>query len=199
MEDWKLRVPTIHVSLSGGRFSSRLWMDASRSGTVIDRAGGSIRTKARIRRSRPTSIAPSPCGRKSQCGPRVATSTQLTGRARVVAEHAKRRPSSSAWCVHTPRGAVSVLSLSVARDSVARKPATLLDATPSKPHSRASRVGQSGWGDLFADKYEEVLDESTGEMIMVEKGAKKYKLDAQGNIINPPPSAEPAAAPAPSR
>ena len=33
---------------------------------------------------------------------------------------------------------------------------------------------------------------------MVEKGAKKYKLDAQGNIINPPPSAEPAAAPAPS-
>jgi hypothetical protein len=25
----------------------------------------------------------------------------------------------------------------------------------------------SGWGDLFKDKYEEVLDESTGEMIMV--------------------------------
>ena len=46
---------------------------------------------------------------------------------------------------------------------------------------RCSR--QSGWGDLFKDKYEEVLDESTGEIIMVEKNAKKYKLDAAGNIV----------------
>jgi hypothetical protein len=53
----------------------------------------------------------------------------------------------------------------------------------------------SGWGDLFANKYEEVLDESTGEMIMVDKNAPKYKLDAQGNVINMPP---PAAAPAPA-
>ena len=55
----------------------------------------------------------------------------------------------------------------------------------------------SGWGDLFADKYEEVLDESTGQMIMVDKSAPKYKLDAQGNVINPPPSGAPAPAPAP--
>ena len=51
----------------------------------------------------------------------------------------------------------------------------------------------SGWGDLFKDKYEEVLDESTGQMIMVDKSAPKYKLDASGNVINPPPSAAPAA------
>ena len=52
----------------------------------------------------------------------------------------------------------------------------------------------SGWGDLMGD-YEEVVDESTGEKIMMKKGAKQYKLDAQGNIINPPPAAE---APAPA-
>lgn len=56
----------------------------------------------------------------------------------------------------------------------------------------------SGWGDLFADKYEEVLDESTGQMIMVDKNAPKYKLDAQGNVMNPPPSGGPAPAPAPA-
>lgn len=44
---------------------------------------------------------------------------------------------------------------------------------------------------MFKDKYDMVKDESTGEMIMVEKGAKQYKLDAQGNIINPPPSSAP--------
>ena len=48
----------------------------------------------------------------------------------------------------------------------------------------------SGWGDLFADKYEEVLDESTGQMIMVDKNAPKYKLDEKGNVINPPPKEE---------
>ena len=57
---------------------------------------------------------------------------------------------------------------------------------------------QSGWGDLFKDKYEEVLDESTGQMIMVDKSAPKYKLDASGNIVNPPPAAEGAPAPATS-
>ncbi|EOD28341.1 hypothetical protein EMIHUDRAFT_99853 [Emiliania huxleyi CCMP1516] len=50
----------------------------------------------------------------------------------------------------------------------------------------------SGWGDLFKDKYEERIDESTGETIMVEKGTKHHKLDAQGNIVDPD------AAPAPS-
>ena len=43
---------------------------------------------------------------------------------------------------------------------------------------------QSGWGDLFADKYEQVLDESTGQWIMVDKNAPKYKLDEKGNVIN---------------
>ena len=33
--------------------------------------------------------------------------------------------------------------------------------------------------------YEQVLDESTGQYIMVDKNAPKYKLDAQGNVINP--------------
>ncbi len=46
----------------------------------------------------------------------------------------------------------------------------------------------SGWGDLFDNKYEMVKDESTGEMIMVDKSAKKHKLDAQGNIVDPAPS-----------
>ncbi|KAL1526898.1 hypothetical protein AB1Y20_015589 [Prymnesium parvum] len=65
-------------------------------------------------------------------------------------------------------------------------------------HRASPCVSQSGWGDLLEGKYEMVLDESTGEMIMVEKGAKKYKLDGQGNIINPPPAAAPApAAPSP--
>ena len=41
----------------------------------------------------------------------------------------------------------------------------------------------SGWGDLFKDKYEMVKDESTGEMIMVDKSAPKYQLDASGNRI----------------
>lgn len=53
----------------------------------------------------------------------------------------------------------------------------------------------SGWGDLFNDKYDQVLDESTGQYIMVDKSAPKYKLDAKGNIINPPPKAD---APAPA-
>ena len=39
-----------------------------------------------------------------------------------------------------------------------------------------------GWGTLFADKYDMVKDESTGEMIMVDKSAKKHTLDEQGNI-----------------
>jgi len=47
----------------------------------------------------------------------------------------------------------------------------------------------SGWeGTLLSAKFESVVDESTGETIMVDKSAKKYKLDANGNIINPPPS-----------
>ena len=55
-----------------------------------------------------------------------------------------------------------------------------------------------GWADILKDRYEEVLDESTGEMIMVDKNAPKYKLDAQGNIIGGgPPAAAEAPAPAP--
>jgi len=42
------------------------------------------------------------------------------------------------------------------------------------------------FADFFKDKYEYVKDESTGEMIMVDKSAPKYKLDENGNIINPP-------------
>ncbi len=68
----------------------------------------------------------------------------------------------------------------------------------------------SGWaGTLIGSKFESVIDESTGESIMVsmspnppgtsvsptprapaqvDKAAKKYKLDANGNIVNPPPA-----------
>ena len=71
--------------------------------------------------------------------------------------------------------------------------------TPPLPlHPSSTFPAQSGWGDLLAGKYEEVLDESTGEMIMMEKGTKRYKLDAQGNIINPPPAEVAAPAPGPS-
>eukprot|EP00316_Scyphosphaera_apsteinii_P014484 CAMPEP_0119340106 /NCGR_PEP_ID=MMETSP1333-20130426/99668_1 /TAXON_ID=418940 /ORGANISM="Scyphosphaera apsteinii, Strain RCC1455" /LENGTH=69 /DNA_ID=CAMNT_0007351771 /DNA_START=29 /DNA_END=234 /DNA_ORIENTATION=+ len=43
----------------------------------------------------------------------------------------------------------------------------------------------SGWSDLpmFGDKFEWVKDKITGEMIMVDKGAKKHELDDQGNIV----------------
>ena len=96
----------------------------------------------------------------------------------------QRAPSGAppAWCVRpTARAQLSVRSVRVVERF--RKPAiyrTLLPSHLTVPPA----FWQSGWGDLFADKYEEVLDESTGEMIMVEKGAKKYKLDAQGNIIS---------------
>jgi len=47
----------------------------------------------------------------------------------------------------------------------------------------------SGWGDtLIGSKFESVVDQSTGETIMVDKQAKKYELDSNGNIVNPPPS-----------
>ena len=46
---------------------------------------------------------------------------------------------------------------------------------------------QQGW-DFLKDKYEEVIDK-TGEKILVDKTAQKYKLDASGNIVNGPPSA----------
>ena len=47
---------------------------------------------------------------------------------------------------------------------------------------------QPGWDwDFLNDKYEVVIDVSTGQRILVDKTKPKYKLDASGNIFKGPP------------
>ena len=56
--------------------------------------------------------------------------------------------------------------MSVAMEMTLSSETIQVHVSPGLPGSPLSSA-MSGWGDLFDNKYEEVLDQSTGEMIMV--------------------------------
>eukprot|EP00900_Chrysochromulina_parva_P021642 jgi/Chrpa1/4110/Chrysochromulina_OHIO_Genome00003228-RA len=120
----------------------------------------------------------SPCSRLFGYGLGVGLDAPRTPVAPLAADDSVKHSARSSWRVFNASGGPLLGQASF------RGVSGVEDFDFYDSYSAAcSRPTQNmpGW-DFLKDKYEEVIDESTGEKILVDKTAPKYKLDASGNI-----------------